>query len=402
MRFFSLFFFLLCSFYVWSEDNLPCGLDKYFITSESYKSFALTNKRIQLDSDNNDLSLLPDFFVSMGQSGNNDRSFKKPEHSFISTGISQTLYEGNRYGKKKDLLNIEKDSNYLKLSRDRIQYLLDLFEVIINYRSRQEQRILYLKQLERQRHELKRIEYFYESGYISKLEVEVAKLRIDETLNRIKTTDNEIQGIAQDIYIQFGVPEKNIDNITYDNLTKCKLQTIDHIRIKQKELSLKRLNASNAVDNTLLYPSVSFSILLSPPDDGTLRTLTTKKSDFSASLNLSVPLSNFFSYKNKQSSLAVELDSLKMEIVKNDKEFFQKKNGITRKIHLLKESIQFLRKSLILREREVEYYLSRLKLGKETIMTYLDKLDEYNQEEINLIKKERELELEQVYLYFIG
>lgn len=393
---FILFFF---SDMCWGHES-SCKLDKYFVKTDVYKSIALTNKRIELERDSNNLSLLPDLFVSAGQNINNESSFKKPEDSLLSIGVSQSIYEGNRYGKKMALLNIDTNSNNLKLEQERIQYLIDLFSDVINYQTSQQQKNLYLKQLERQQQDLKRFEYFYAIGEVAKVELEVAKLRVDEINERIKKTSNELKEIAENIYINYSVPETDIKNITYDNILNCKTNSINNLRIKQNSMSLNRLYASNALDNTLFFPSLNMSFSFTPPNEGTLRSFTTKKSDFSASLNFNVPFSNFFLHKNQQDLLSVELDSMKMEITKGDKEFHQKKLAITRNTRILRESIQFSRMSLDLKQREVNYLLSRLRDGKETVMTYFDKLDEYNQEEIELIKKGGELELDKVHLYF--
>ncbi|ELY5805008.1 TolC family protein [Cronobacter sakazakii] len=394
---FILFFF---SGICWGSES-SCKLDKYFVKTEAYKTIAFNNKRIELELDSNKLSLLPDLFVSVGQNINNENSFKKPEDSSVSIGVSQSIYEGNRYGKKVALLDIDKNINNLKLEQERIQYIIRLFSAAINYQTSQQQKSLYLMQLERQLQDLKRFEYFYTTGEVAKIELEVAKIRVDEIKERIKKTNNELKEVAEDIYLKYEVPEDDIKHITYNNVLNCKTKSINNIRAKQKSISLNRLYASNALDNTLFFPSVNMSISLTPPKEGTLRTFSTEKSDFSASLNVSVPISNFFLYNNQKSLFSVALDSLKMEITKGDREFHQKRSAITRNSRMLRESIQFSKSSLALKQREVNYLLSRLRDGKETVMTYFDKLDEYNQEEIDLIRKEREFELDKVYLYFL-
>lgn len=71
-------------------------------------------------------------------------------------------------------------------------------------------------------------------------------------------------------------------------------------------------------------------------------------------------------------------------------------------LHSLKELIKFSRTSLVLRERETEYSFFRLQEGKETVMSYLDKLESRYLEEINIMKMESNIELHKAYVHLLG
>ncbi|HFG5151887.1 TPA: hypothetical protein ACGH56_004531, partial [Salmonella enterica subsp. enterica serovar Singapore] len=73
-----------------SEERLPCELEKYFQLTSLYKSnlFDTDAKKLEIEREN--LSLLPNINLNIGQQNTNNNSFKGFMDSTLSVGISMS------------------------------------------------------------------------------------------------------------------------------------------------------------------------------------------------------------------------------------------------------------------------------------------------------------------------
>ncbi|MEH4297676.1 TolC family protein [Enterobacter ludwigii] len=400
---YAFFIFLFFSGYCsCAQPDMLCKHDIFFVKTNQYKLLESANVSNQLEHENNNLSLLPQFALTTGQSLNNQHSFRNVLNSEITLGVSQTVYEGNRFGKVKKQLDIQRKLNELKIAQEKTQYLLDLFAAVIDYNSYKEQQKLYVKQLDRQTKDVKRIEHLFLSGKLAKLELDAATMKADVIKGYITSIESDIFEKSQEIFLRFSIPEEHIKNVTYDSILQCKSETLNELRHKEKNLLMELLYANYEVSNTLYYPMVSLSLSASPAKDGTLRELSTTKANINASLSINIPLSNFISYKHQQKKQSAELTSLQIEVEQRENEYVNKRKIAVMQLHSLKELIKFSRTSLVLRERETEYSFFRLQEGKETVMSYLDKLESRYLEEINIMKMESNIELHKAYVHLLG
>ncbi|HCQ9025315.1 TPA: TolC family protein [Escherichia coli] len=375
-----------------------CALEQYFLRTESYKSSLRDNEEKKLELDKKELSLLPNVYIGVGQQSNNDRSFKSVRESSLSVGISQTIYEGGSYRKTKKKINTDIKYNNLLIHDKRNSYLIDLYRAVIDYKYKLDLRELYTSQLEKQDVQLEAAKASLDAGDIAMIEYNAANLRRDEIRNNLSRIENEIRQSELDIFANFNVPENYIKNVSNNTILSCKTESAGNILTKSRELLHQSEAANYELEMTSVQPNVSFSVYVSPPDTGTWKDLSLKKSDFGASVNVVIPVSNFFSMNSIEKSHAIAVSRINDSYDEKDKIYFREKEKTISKIKELENSIALSRKAVELKSKEVDYILSRFKEKKETIMSYYRQLDEYESAKINLKKEEREVEFNKVYI----
>ena len=71
------------------------------------------------------------------------------------------------------------------------------------------------------------------------------------------------------------------------------------------------------------------------------------------------------------------------------------------KVALLKQSLAYGRKAIAVENKKIEYILSRIKSGRDTLISYYEQIESLDSIEVNVKKDERDLEFEKVHLYFL-
>ncbi len=398
MKYVIIFFVTMFCSNSYASTGTVCSLEQYFLQTDSYKSSLLDNMEKKIDLDRKKLSLLPDIYIGMNQYSNNKRSFKSLKESSLSVGISQTIYEGGKYIKNQKIAKIEAEYNRLLIHDKRNNYLIDLYRDVIEYKYKLDLRELYISQLEKQNVQLEAAKASYLSGNIATIEYNAAKIRRDEIWNNLKYIDNEIEQSALDIYTNFNIPIDDIQKINNDTILSCKSESSDYILKQSRELLYKKEKANYELDRASLQPHVGFSVYVSPPDTGTWNDLSLRKSDFGASINLTIPVSNFFSMNAIDESHAIAISRINNSHDERKRMYFREKEKTKKKINELKNHIELSKKIVELKSNEVDYTLSLFKERKENIMSYYRQVDEYESAKINLKKEEREIEFNKVYL----
>jgi hypothetical protein len=391
-----LLLFSICNSY--ASDKIPCELDSFFRKTDAYSLILLENKAKLLELERERISLLPDINVSISQQSTNNNSFKDVMNSSLSLGFSQSVYSGNSYSKYKS--KIAKDIEYNNLMTDdkRNRYLVDLYRFVIEYNYQNDLFNLYTSQLEKQKTQLEVSKLMLQSGDIAKIEYDIISLRKEELQNNVNSIKNDVRQIELDIHSQFSIPVGYITKITSEQIQSCKKIGISQILDESKLLLHQSEYENFRLKLASLQPNVGLSLHMRPPVSGTLRDISTKKTEFVAGINVTVPISSFFNVNNIKKEHAISISRIKNTYSEKQKLHQREKENVISKINILKSRIDLTRKTVELKGKEVDYIFSRFREKKETIMSYYRQLDEYEHEKINLKKDEREYEFYKTYI----
>lgn len=393
--------FILTIFIVsnaYASSQLPCEIEYYFQQTDAYKSSVFDNEAKQLDLEREMLTLLPDINVSIGQQSTNKSSFKGLNDSSISLGLSQTVYNGGRYRIYKDKIAKDIEYNNLVIQDKRNRYLVDLYRSVIEYNYKADLHKLYVSQLNKQTEQLDASLVRVTSGDIAKIEYDIIKLRKEELQNEVDKIESEISQTELDIMTLFNIPPELIKKITSKEILSCKMVGTGYILDKSRKLRQQNENADYNLRMTSMRPNVSLSLHMRPPFNGTLSDVTTRKTEFVAGVNVTIPVSSFFSVNNIQKDHAISINRIDDTYNEKDKLYMREKENVTSKLKNIKRNIELTRKKIEIKGKEVDYVLSRFREKKDTIMSYYRQLDEYENEIINLKKDEREYEYYKTYI----
>lgn len=398
---FILLFVIQCSSVFATEDNY-CSLDPYLMSTPDYKDNQLKNEEYDLESERNDLSLLPSIYTGVYQSSSNERSYKSILNSSLYVGISQQLYAGGIYSKTKKRIEIDKHYNEALLKETKNKLLIELFSDAIDYKYILDQIKVYQNQLSRQLNEIRRMEEGVFTGNIARIDVDIATLRGDYIENTIDSLKKDKENLATQIYIKYGLPQDEINKIDYNIITSCKTGDFSDNLSQSYRLQLKQALANKDIRDASTLPSVDFSVSLSPPHSGILTDISTRKVDFVSSISVYIPFSQFFLKNNSQKSFAIETNRLKLTYDNKVQENIREKKLTIKNIDLLTESIKYTKKSLALEKNKLGFIQSRIKEGHDSIITYYQQVDTFENLEVSLKKEEREIEFKKAYLYFLN
>lgn len=398
MKYLAFLISTLTMYNAYATQNSSCELEEYFRQTEVYKSAVLDNEAKQLEMERESLSLLPDISANVGQQSTNNSSFKGINESSVSLGLSQSVYSGGRYNKFKNKILNDIEYNDLMINDKRNRYLIDLYRSIIDYNYKTDLYKLYSSQLDKQKEQLEVSKSKLESGDIAKIEYDIISLRKEEIQKDVDVIRNEVKQSELDIKTQFNIPLERVKKITSKHILSCKVTGSSHILNKGRILLKQSENSNFELRMASMQPSVSLSLNMRPPSGGTLNNITTKKTDFSASVNVTLPLSSFFSVNNIKNDYAISIGRINNSYDEKYKLYIREKEKINSKINDLKQNIVFTRNKIELKEKEVDYVKSRLIEKKDTIMSYYRQLDEFENEQIKLKQNLREYEYYKTYI----
>ncbi|EEU2373097.1 TolC family protein, partial [Escherichia coli] len=212
----------------------------------------------------------------------------------------------------------------------------------------------------------------------------------------------EIDNLSEKLYFKYRIPKTEIRRVNYSSVRNCKTGNYKD-KLKNKfNLRSDIARASNEILEATSLPSVNFAISFTPPETGNINKITTKRADFGASINVSIPVSQYFLRNTYQKQFAIDVARLKLEYDNSLEENENETRSIERRIKSLENSIETTKKSIVVERNKINYIFSRIKEGQDNIISYYQQLDTYEALQINLKEEEKELEFQKVLLYFIS
>lgn len=174
----KIIFILLAMIFIYNSSAVAyvCPLDLYFNKTIDYRTYQTKLSQIKMDRQDNNYSFLPEFSLSSGQSAYNKSGFKSPEYSSAGIYISMPIYSGGKFFLNNKKLLLSDDLQEIAIEKDRITYILSIYERIIR---RKEVNSLLKEYQHKQKEaniENKRLQYFFEQGSISAFELSLKKI----------------------------------------------------------------------------------------------------------------------------------------------------------------------------------------------------------------------------------
>lgn len=378
-----------------------CSIDSYFRSTNEYKQYRLEEKANQLRDKENDLSLLPSIYLGTGQYTSNHSSFQEITDSSLHLSVYSNIYSGNTYGKTKERLKIEREISKISVHEKRNVFMINLFKALLELKHLKDQLIVYDKLMPYQDNISQKAEIDYANGNISEMDLSISNLKKEKFKNVMIKLGHDIKLKKEQIYIDFNIPEDVIDNIELHDFLSCKSATSVSLLKKKYIEKDKEIKMDNEISKASTMPSVSLSLSMNPPGNGSIRDVNLRNADYTISVDVNIPLSSVFlsgiidqkSYIDSSISYLKRDDELKsIKKIKLD---------LLNKISTTNDELIYLSKDAEIKKRRFDYIFSRYQRKEDTIQSLYSQFEQYISSEIDLKKMENEFEYYKVYLSFV-
>jgi hypothetical protein len=378
-----------------------CPLDIYFNKSIEYRSYQMQSEQNKMERQDNDYSFLPEISVFTGQSAYNKSGFKSPEHSSAGIYLSMPIYSGGRYFLNNDRLLLLDELLSISLEKSRVNYLLSVYEKIIR---RNEINYLLRKYHLRQNDsdiENKRLQYLFDQGDISGFELNLKRNMNEDNRRNIKLLKSELRLLEWSLNKEYYIPQNMVGLIDSNTIKLCKRNDITSLIKKENLTEVTEANINYELEKSTDYPSLSLSLSLRPKKGGEIRDVSIQHGNYSASINLNIPLSGLLRLNTKKERNLHSVNSTKIKIDKKNMELESAKQNALNKLYDATNELVHLRKQFSHNKSKINYLKRQLKENN-NIVSYYNEINALNEIEKDLIKKENEIELYKMHIFFIG
>lgn len=393
--------FLLLINAAFAQEAETCNIEYYLRNTNEYKSYVLSKKELGLDRDYNMQSLFPEMSLGVNQSSNNNKSFKSVSKSSLSLGLSQQIYNGDLYSKKDKNIDIIEKYQSTIMNENRNKLILSLFNSVSEYKYKQDVLSIYEDRLKRQLADVKKIKFDISLGDAATVDLRMANLRVKNLELDILKIKTELADSADRIQKKYGLSPREIKNITSQSVMSCKSIGFKNALITKRRLQLQQAESNKEIRDASLLPSLSLSLSMTPPGSGNFNNISYKKVNYSASINISLPLSSLFLQQNSEKQMSIEVNRINLESEESLKDNEIERKNINDTITILGKTIEYEKKALSVEKEKLSYISSRLKSGKDSIISYYQQLEVIDTLEISLKKEENDLEYKKIELFFI-
>ena len=391
-------FLFVCS----SATANECYLDLSFEKTFDYKDYQMQLQKNNIEKQDNKYSLLPDIYLSTGQSAYNKSGFKSPEYSNAGIYISQSIFSGGRYFMTNDKLTLSDSLQLLSLERNRINYILSVYEKLLKRREIHSLLNFYKVKQDNAKMESKRLEYMFKHGQISEFEFNLKENISDNYKKNIKSLKNELQQLEWALHKEHHLSQKFFDIIDSGVIKSCKKIDVISLIKEENTIELEEIKLGYNLEKSVYYPSVSLSLSLTPKKGGAIRDISIRDGNYGTSINLSIPLSGMFKLTSNKERLLLNLSSSQLNIDKRKLDLEKIKTDSLNKLNNSINELISLRKQLLLNQKKVEYLKNQLYKSNGNIISYYNELDVLNELERKKLSKENEIELYKMHIFYIG
>ncbi|WP_126715434.1 TolC family protein [Escherichia coli] len=379
-----------------------CSLDSYFNKSMEYRSYQIQSEQNKIERQDNNYSFLPDFSVSTGQSAYNKSGFKSPEYSDAGFYLSMPIYTGGRYFLNKNKLSLSDELQLISLEKYRIDYLLSIYEKIL--RRNEINTLLKEYNLKQKDAEIenKHLQYLYEQGRISAFELNLKENMVENNQKNIKILRSELQLLEWSLSKEHHIPQHMFGLIDSNAIKACKRNNISSLIKKENIAEFAEAGINYELEKSTDYPSLSLSLSLRPKKGGAIRDVSIKHGNYSTSINLNIPLSGLLKLNTKKEKYSLNVNSAKLKSDKKNMELKNTKQSILNKLDNASDEILYLRKQFLLNKDKINYLKEQLRKNNDNIVLYYNEINSLDEIKRELIKKENEIELYKMHVFFIG
>ncbi len=391
---------LLLSFNGNAKTN-SCILDDFFMKSDNYRSVILDINNNELEKTNNMYSLLPDVYITSGQSAYNNSGFKHPTYNSAALSISQSIYSGGGYLKNKEKLNLNTEGYKRTISENRLLYMLEVYSNILMIRNNEQLIDFYKKRLINQETEQGKLMTLFTQGDIPEVEMKLGLEDIRTYKDNILRLELEKKNLELKIQEKYKIPLILFKKITKNTLISCKRESFLSLIQKENILNKKGVILDHEIEKSYYYPTVSLSFNLTPKKDGMLRDLSFSEGRYIASVNVNIPVSGLFKLTTINDKFKSSIEQLNYKIDLKLAELQQKKRELEFNVEVATQELKNLKEKIKIRQNQLFYMKSNLITNDEMNYSYHNEKEKIQHLENLMSIKESEIEINKMHLYYI-
>lgn len=377
-----------------------CIIDNAWKKTYSYRNSILSSQSLDIDRENNNISLLPSVSASTSQNINSISGVGNAGDTSLGLSVSQSLYSGGTFFKTNEIINNKSLQNRLMEEIDRIDYILSVYDAVSDLNYRYERLGVYKKQLKLLSIQLKKNEYEYNYGNISGAELEIFLSEKTKTEDIVETELSEIRRQIEKLHEVYYVDVDKIKSISASSVLACKRDGL--IGLKKKYSEQERDNLKLNFEKSLassLSPAVDISVNAAPKNGGMVSNANSGF-DHTAGLSVSIPLSGFFSYATQKKQYAVDLSASFLSEDNELSRLITERNDSEAKLKDLERKVIVYKKILTMEKKKVDYAYFRYTNKTGSLIEYQNELNAYNQSQLDFKLMESNLEGYRIRLSF--
>ncbi|ENA1755896.1 TolC family protein [Yersinia ruckeri] len=379
-----------------------CMVEQSWEKMVNFRRSLLEKQSFDIERESNNLSLLPTMSISTTQNINKRSKVGSFTDTSLGLSVSQSLYTAGTYFKSAKIIDIKSESNSIQSEIDRISYLTSIFDIVSDIRYRQERLKVYEEQVQLLSSQLKKYEYEYSYGNISKVELDIFLGQKSKNEDQVETEINEISRAREKLREEYYIDSEQLQFITASSIVACKNNGLQEL-VKEnsvKEREVLNLNFDKNVTSSL-SPSVGVFVNATPKNDGMISSAN-DGFEHSAGLSVSVPLSNAFIYGNQKKQLALDLSR---SFLSEDNELLRimtEKNDLKSELSNLERKVVVYKSILEMEKKKVDYAYFRYNNKSGSLIEYQNEMNSYNQSVLDFKLMENNLEATAFAFLFIS
>ncbi|WP_024254533.1 TolC family protein, partial [Escherichia coli] len=250
--------------------------------------------------------------------------------------------------------------------------------------------------------ENKHLQYLYEQGRISAFELNLKENMVENNQKNIKILRSELQLLEWSLSKEHHIPQHMFGLIDSNAIKACKRNNISSLIKKENIAEFAEAGINYELEKSTDYPSLSLSLSLRPKKGGAIRDVSIKHGNYSTSINLNIPLSGLLKLNTKKEKYSLNVNSAKLKSDKKNMELKNTKQSILNKLDNASDEILYLRKQFFLNKDKINYLKEQLRKNNDNIVLYYNEINSLDEIKRELIKKENEIELYKMHVFFIG
>ncbi len=390
-------------FYLWSENSeaSTCIFDKKYKNTSEYINYNIEEEINNVSKKDNMLELLPDIYISSGQSASNNNSFKSPEFNSAGISISQTVYAGGFFFKNIERAKNNEQSINIKRKEARIKFILDAFSAIQKLKNTNALIETYNKHLEHYRTESMRDNYLYKQGDLSELELKLKNNNIKKYEKISENLKHDATNIEWELKSKFFILPHEAQKIDLNEVKKCKTDSFFSIAKQTNFIENKVALNNYEMEKSSYYPSLSLSLNLTPKHGGTLRDISIKEGAYGISMNLNIPVSGILKLSSLEERHKITISQINANKDKRNSELNAKRKELEYKLKIEENNLKEYINELNASNLKLNYLNSSSHDNKTNIVNYINESNNIYSLENKISNAKNEIEIYKAYIFYI-
>lgn len=401
MRYLRLALLIISYLCAINSDASMCILDEKYRKTPEYRDYNVEEGINIVSKEDNLLELLPDVYISSGQSASNNHGFRSPEFNSAGISISQTIYAGGYFSKNNERIENNQQNIQIKIKEGRIKFILDAFSNIQKLKNAKALIDIYNKYLDYYRIESKRAHYMYKQGELSELELKLRDNNIKKYEKISEGLRNEAINIEWELRNKFFIYPQEIEKIDLPEIKKCKTDSFASIARQANLIESKTALNNYEIEKSSYYPSLSLSLSLMPKDGGTLRNISLREGAYGISVNLSIPVSGLLKLSSLEDRHKITMSKINVSKDKRNAELNTKRKELEYKLETEKRNLEDYINELQLSKVKLDYLRSSSHDNKSYVMNYIEESNNIYSLENKISNTKNEIEIYQAYIFYL-